>query len=101
MLDRKIFHRVITNHEIRNNPLFISNNKLLISLVSNRLYPIDTDLYCLNQFISKKKIKVSQLRNLMSDTILQTRIMEAVSWLIFKGEMTTGGLFKAAAILIQ
>lgn len=85
--EKNMSHNVIHNLEIRSNQTLLSNNKLLISIVSNRPSPIDIDLHLISQFLSKERKHLYQIKERLIDRISEIRITEAICWLIFQGKV--------------
>lgn len=83
--EKNIKHCVVNDQEIRSNPLLLSNKKLLISIVSNRLHPIDTDIHLISQILSLKKITIQELKASLDSKIPFLRVTEGVCWMIYKG----------------
>lgn len=84
--EKGVNYKVITEMDIRKNPQELSNKKLLLSFIKNRPLPIETDKYLI-QKILKEKRNIKDIQNQMIDKIPSLRVTEAISWMIYTGEL--------------
>lgn len=81
--DKNMGYCVVTENDIRSNALLLSNKRLIVSMVSNRLIPIDTDIFQITHFINNQKVTLNKMFE--SFSIPDSRIIEGICWLLFKG----------------
>ncbi|MBA2941060.1 hypothetical protein HZF08_22530 [Paenibacillus sp. CGMCC 1.16610] len=79
-------YKVITDLDIRKNPIELSNKKLLLSFIKNRPLPIDTDKHLIAKKITKR-ITINELQTNLLGVIPPSRVTESISWMIYSGEI--------------
>lgn len=79
-------HLIITEEDIRHNHLELSNRRTLFSFVCNRRTPIETDIHRIISYLKENNVvTIKQIQESLNDHLSNSRIMEAVCWLIYTG----------------
>lgn len=81
-------YKVVTENEIRKNPVLLSNANTIVSFIKNSPKPIETDYYHVLKEIQKhESILLSELEKNINLSI--HRVREAVYWLIYNKEISS------------
>ncbi|MDX5476048.1 MAG: hypothetical protein LPK00_10995 [Bacillaceae bacterium] len=79
----------ISELDIRQNPIALSNRKQIITTLCNRKQPIDIDLRKLLHEVTSKRTSIKQIIENMNASISLPRTKEALFWLIYKGDISS------------
>jgi hypothetical protein len=79
-------HLIMTEKEIRGNPVRLANLKLIIPYLKHRLKPVETDRFQILQILKKQRATINEIEKLLTD-IPQYRIRESIFSLIYEGKI--------------
>lgn len=77
-----------TEEHIRENLLYLANMKKVLRYTRNRASSIDTNRYKIIEHLNQNPISLKNLAGLLTE-IPRSRMYEAISWLVYEGEIAT------------
>ncbi|AJY76277.1 TnsA endonuclease N-terminal domain-containing protein [Paenibacillus beijingensis] len=84
--ERGFTYTIRTEKDIRQNRIFLSNMKLVISQVKNRQKPNDLYYYKIIKGLQRIRVKLSDFEDSFS-SISKARMREIICWLIYEGKI--------------
>lgn len=82
--ENKFLHSVITEKEIRKNPIYLENMKIILSQIKNQQQPTESEVLQIKKVIQDDKKRIQDIQDSLSN-ISPIRIREIISWLIYQG----------------
>ncbi|MEB1806016.1 MAG: Tn7 transposase TnsA N-terminal domain-containing protein [Bacillaceae bacterium] len=76
---------IVTEQEIRSNPIVLSNKKQLLSSLGNRVIPIEIDILKITKQITEERTTIKLIIDYFKEGMPLLRIKEALYWMIYQG----------------